>query len=98
MIVMKFGGSSVADADRIGRVTDLVRARLEDRPVVVVSALKGVTDDLIALAHAALGGDDSGYERIRGRHLKVCGDLEVDPGVLTENLNELSVLTKGISL
>ena len=98
MIVMKFGGSSVADADRIGRVTDLVRARLEDRPVVVVSALKGVTYDLIALAHAALGGDDSGYERIRGRHLKVCGDLEVDPGVLTENLNELSVLTKGISL
>ena len=43
MLVMKFGGTSVADADRITHAVDLVRR--EHRPVVVVtSAMAGVTD------------------------------------------------------
>jgi aspartate kinase len=44
VIVMKFGGTSVADAERIRAVAEIVRARLELRPVVVVSALGNVTD------------------------------------------------------
>ena len=39
MIVMKFGGSSVADAERIRGAAEIVRARLERKPAVVVSAL-----------------------------------------------------------
>jgi aspartate kinase len=52
VLVMKFGGSSVADADKIRRVAErLVAARRDGRPVVgVVSAMGKTTDDLVALA------------------------------------------------
>jgi aspartate kinase len=57
MIVCKFGGTSVADADAIGRLIQIIRARVEDCPIVVVSALAGVTDGLLALARVAYRGD-----------------------------------------
>ena len=57
MIVCKFGGTSVADADAIGRLIRIIRERLEDCPIVVVSALAGVTDALLALARVAYRGD-----------------------------------------
>ena len=46
MLVMKFGGSSVADPSAVRRVCSLIRARLARRPVVVVSALGKTTDTL----------------------------------------------------
>jgi len=56
MIVMKFGGTSVATAERILAVADIVAAQRERTPVVVVSALAGVTDLLTrALKHAHAG-------------------------------------------
>ena len=51
MIVAKFGGTSLADAESIGRLIEIVRSRLDRQPVVVVSALAGVTDGLLELAH-----------------------------------------------
>ena len=62
MIVMKFGGTSVADADRIRGIAEIVRARLERQPVVVVSALGGVTDLLVRAIEAACGDDLEGLE------------------------------------
>src|ERR671923_208076 len=57
---MKFGGSSLADAGRIRRVADLVRDAAgrapRETPVVVVSAMGGVTDRLFTLARTALAG------------------------------------------
>ena len=38
MIVMKFGGSSVANTERIRQVLDIVKGRLYRKPVVVASA------------------------------------------------------------
>ncbi len=54
LIVQKFGGSSVADPARIGRVADRVAATVRDghQVVVVVSAMGDTTDDLLALAGA----------------------------------------------
>ena len=49
MIVSKFGGTSVADADAIRRLAAIIAARAGERPLVVVSALAGVTDALLAL-------------------------------------------------
>src|SRR5438552_1408819 len=54
---MKFGGTSVGSAERIKALGELVRARLARRPVVVVSALSGVTDLLIKGARLALARD-----------------------------------------
>jgi aspartate kinase len=74
-VVMKFGGTSVADPDAIGRLIEIVRRRqAEDRaaPVVVVSALAGVTDVLVAIARDAEDGNvDSAagaVRRLRDRH------------------------------
>jgi aspartate kinase len=56
--VLKFGGTSVADAAALQRVVGLVRqAQRGTRPIVVVSALAGVTDALLAAADAAANGD-----------------------------------------
>ncbi len=73
----KFGGSSVADAERYRHVVAL----LQDAPaprVVVVSAMQGVTDALTALAHAAASGDDwqAAWARLRGRHLAEARSLD----------------------
>ncbi len=56
-IVMKFGGTSVA-GDGFRRIHDIISRQLpENDVVVVVSAVKGITDGLIDLAHKAKGGD-----------------------------------------
>jgi aspartate kinase len=62
VIVMKFGGTSVADASRIRAVAEIVAARLSRRPVVVVSALAGVTDLLVRAVAAARAGDREAQE------------------------------------
>ena len=57
MIVMKFGGTSVMDPAAIQRACSIVQGRLERKPVVVVSAMAKVTDQLLAMGRAAGGGD-----------------------------------------
>src|ERR1700760_2896871 len=52
-VAHKFGGSSLADAQRIRHVAKLIRAREETTQIVVVSAMQKVTDGLIALPDAA---------------------------------------------
>jgi aspartate kinase len=73
MIVVKFGGTSVGDADAIRRAADIVRGRLARQPVVVVSALGGATNALLAIAEQAargqLIGALRGVETLRDRHL-----------------------------
>jgi aspartate kinase len=79
MIVMKFGGTSVEDAAAIDRAAAIVRGRLADQPVVVVSAMAGVTDRLLATAHAAGAGDrDRAMQlsrQLRERHYATAGEL-----------------------
>lgn len=98
MIVMKFGGSSVADAERMRNVIGIVRARLDRKPVIVASAFRGVTDDLFALAEEALKGNDARLEKIRARHYEAIDSLGLDRSLVQEPLAELAVLLKGISL
>ncbi|BBM73522.1 bifunctional aspartate kinase/homoserine dehydrogenase I [Rhodothermus marinus] len=73
--VHKFGGTSVATADRIRRVVQLVQAEPETaRRVVVVSALGGVTDQLLGCIDAALartGAHRTTIEALRQRHQEV---------------------------
>ncbi len=87
MIVMKFGGTSVADRAAIERLVSIVRAARQAAiqpesadwrgPVVVVSALGGVTDRLLGLAAEAGAGDVEGAREninaLEARHLDVAG-------------------------
>jgi len=83
IVVMKFGGTSVEDATAMLRTAAIVEGRVAKglRPVVVVSAMAKVTDQLLACAAAALAGRgdrEAGLEivaRLRARHLQVAGDL-----------------------
>ena len=73
MIVVKFGGTSVADAAAIGRAAAIVRSRVERRPIVVVSALAGVTNTLLSIATQSSDGQliaaQSSVRQLRERHL-----------------------------
>lgn len=79
MIVCKFGGTSVADADAISRVIEIIVAKQAEQPVVVVSALGGATNQLLDLAHKAAAGELLGalqiIEQLRDRHLTVAAAL-----------------------
>jgi aspartate kinase len=79
VIVCKFGGTSVADAAAIRRLVAIVEARAAERPLVVVSALAGVTDDLLRLATAVHAGDaqalDGAIEGLVRRHQAVADEL-----------------------
>jgi aspartate kinase len=106
-IVMKFGGTSVGDAKAIGRVVEIVRSRLNQRPVVVVSAMARVTDQLLQMARAAGNGDRKTAltlaRELRERHYNTAGELlgtalftqfHSDLGTEFEDLEEL---LRGIS-
>ena len=63
MIVAKFGGTSVADADAIRRLIEIIRSRIHEQPVVVVSALARITDELLDLAQQCGAGDGAAMDR-----------------------------------
>jgi len=57
MIVMKFGGTSVESAPAIEGVAAIVASRRKLSPLVIVSAMAGITDQLVSIGHAAASGD-----------------------------------------
>jgi aspartate kinase len=79
MIVMKFGGTSVENAEAIDRIAAIVRDRLSQKPVVVVSAMAGVTDSLMAMSNLAATGSLvealKVHRQLRQRHLEVLRSL-----------------------
>ncbi len=89
MIVMKFGGSSVANAQKIREVADIVKARLDQNPVVVLSAVKGVTDNLIRSLAESLQGKFDSYKEIEAKHREIIGDLGIDKHTVDAELDEL---------
>ncbi len=92
MIVMKFGGTSVQDSTAIDRVASIVKDRLAQMPVVVVSAMAKVTDQLLATARAAGNGDRETAlnlsRALRERHFNTAGEL-LGTGVFTDLHSEL---------
>ncbi|MBV9574966.1 MAG: lysine-sensitive aspartokinase 3 [Acidobacteriales bacterium] len=107
MIVMKFGGTSVADSQAISRVVSIVRDRLDQDPIVVVSAMAKVTDQLLTMARAAGSGDRKTALRLsralRERHYNTAGEL-LGTALFTQFHNDLGIefetldeLLRGIS-
>lgn len=80
-IIMKFGGTSVEDARAFRRAAQIVKARANDHPLVVVSAMARFTDALLAGVRSAVEGDaDSASARIEehlGRHTEAAAELLV---------------------
>jgi aspartate kinase len=101
MIVMKFGGSSVANAERIRHVGEIVAARAARKPVVVLSAMGDTTDFLLEAAERALSGRGVSVEAIEGPHLDALHALNLgdETGAEVHSLlEELKSLLQGIAL
>ncbi|CAN8063846.1 unnamed protein product [Agarophyton chilense] len=102
-VVCKFGGSSLANADRLREVTKLVLGQIEctkKMPIVVLSAMGPSTNDLLTAGERALNQGIVDTTSIRFRAYEACESLSlnkqdlVDP--LLHNLDELLVGIKFI--
>lgn len=100
-VVMKFGGTSVATADNWQTIASLLQARVAEglRPVVVHSALAGISNALLALPEIAIetGGAEQ-IASIRQRHLILAEELGVDPGLCDPHFDTLQQLVDGVRL
>ena len=97
MIVMKFGGTSVGSAERIGTVLSIVKKHEAQHPVVVISALSGVTDMLLKLAKDAITVNVS-IEEIMKRHYEVMSELGLPKDILNREFTDLRKILNGIFL
>lgn len=110
MIVIKFGGTSVGDADRVANAIEIVSERREQKPVIVVSALAGVTNELVAASEAACAQDPARVAQIianvRQRHEDVAlrlvqqksDFLEAFIRQLDKQIDEIQTILRGIAL
>ena len=94
MIVMKFGGTSLRNAERIKAVANIINGRLKYRPVVIVSAHHGVTEHLIAAAYQP---GPAHYARIRNLHYRIVRELGLPVSLIDPLLTELNDLLRNIS-
>ncbi len=97
MIVLKFGGTSVGDAEHICGVAKIIANRLDRKPLIVVSAHAGVTNMLEETAKKAVRGQYS-VAPLREIHQKILRDLALESGLHDPFFKELEDLLRGISL
>jgi aspartate kinase len=101
MIVMKFGGTSVESAQAIARVAGIVRAHMDQKPVVVVSAMGKTTNKLLAIATAAVSGRREealkSLKDLRAFHVQEAEGLGVNSEI-ESHFGEISELVKGLAV
>jgi aspartate kinase len=110
LVVMKFGGTSVEDAAAIARTAAIVAGRVAsgNNPVVVVSAMAKVTDQLLRAAAAAAEGDRTGAlaisSRLRSRHRDTAAELVKEKAagaslisLIDEKFDALDEVLRGLS-
>lgn len=106
MIVMKFGGTSVNGPEQLKRVAAIVVQRAAEDPVVVTSAMAGVTNELATLLETARSGnreslehwmEDLAHRHLNGRRWEGSGDRELAER-LDHHLRDLRVLLRGARL
>ncbi len=109
MLTMKFGGTSVGDIPRLQEVVSIVRSYLDRKPIVIASAMGGVTDILLNTAQIALRRESDEVAKkigeLKERHLQVVvalvNDEKARAGVLQNQsrlFDELANLYHGVGL
>ena len=109
MIVMKFGGTSVGGTAPIRNAISIIQEKLDQQPIVVVSAMSKVTDLLYRIASCAANREEAKVtelvEELRNRHIEVAEELMVDsvanmlPAISSVNelCDELERFAKAVS-
>ena len=107
MIIMKFGGTSVGTAERFLRVANLIQSKIAKQPVVVVSAVGGITNLLLQAGEESLRLEPSiskqeelptSLKKIYKIHDEILKSLHLDTEFFQKFYAELSEIYKGISL
>ncbi|XP_008362087.1 aspartokinase 2, chloroplastic-like isoform X2 [Malus sylvestris] len=102
--VMKFGGSSVATAERMREVADLILSFPQERPVIVLSAMGKTTNKLLLAGEKAVTCGVTNVSMIdelsfiKELHLRTVEELGVDSSIISSHLEELEQLLKGIAM
>ncbi|CAI9111606.1 OLC1v1011867C5 [Oldenlandia corymbosa var. corymbosa] len=102
--VMKFGGSSVASAERMREVAELICSFPEERPIIVLSAMGKTTNNLLLAGEKAVTCGASNVDGlkeldfIKNLHLRTVNELGVDSAIISRHLDELEQLLKGIAM
>ena len=99
---MKFGGTSVKDKNAIERVISIVRGRMADKPLVVVSALAKVTRVLCGIAEEAeaqhLKEVDELLDSLRDRHTSLAAELlSANPEILNTCVSEVNAVLDSLT-
>lgn len=99
---MKFGGTSVKDKNAIERVISIVRGRMADKPLVVVSALAKVTRVLCGIAEEAeaqhLKEVDELLDSLRDRHTSLAVELlSGNPEILNNCVSEVNAVLDSLT-
>lgn len=99
-VVMRFGGISVGDGKKIGRVVKLIESSVKagTSPIVVVSAMAGVTDSLIEITSKAVKGDQKGImsfvETLTRHHKDAAKEVIHNESLLEQALLAVDQLAK----
>ncbi|KAK4371822.1 hypothetical protein RND71_007206 [Anisodus tanguticus] len=102
--VMKFGGSSVASAERMREVADLILSFPEERPVIVLSAMGKTTNNLLLAGEKAVSCGVSNVSElqelacIKELHLRTIDELGIESSTISKHLLELEQLLNGIAM
>ena len=100
MIVMKFGGTSVANFEAITRTIFIIGGKLDQKPVVVVSALSKITDLLYAISDAASANDVATTTELLGqlrkRHVDLTEELLAQSVLKDEAVAKVNELCDGL--
>ena len=79
--VYKFGGSSLADSDCLRDVCDLIHQNTSDNIIIVVSAMSGVTNQLLAITQEK---NDRNWDEVIDHFKKTLKEINIDSEKKTE--------------
>lgn len=100
MLVMKFGGTSVANFEAITRTIFIIGGKLDQKPVVVVSALSKVTDLLYRISDAAASRNEVETRellaQLRKRHTDLAGELLAQSVLKDEAVAKVNEICDGL--
>ncbi|KAM1723147.1 hypothetical protein PS2_021219 [Malus domestica] len=102
--VMKFGGSSLASAERVREIAQLVVSFPDEKPIIVLSAMGKTTNNLLLAGEKAVSCGVSNASEIKELsfvkqlHLRTVYELGIDASVISVVLEELEQLLKGIAM
>jgi aspartate kinase len=99
-LVMKFGGTSLRDAEHIRTVADIVLASRGqgDLPVIVASAHSGITNMLFEAASLALNGDENAVVAVKARQKSIISSLDLSEDLVDAELTKLEEMLHGVRM